>query len=102
MLISTLVLLATGVYGVLVRQFTLAPDIFSYVRNMTYENPHVQLPRGGTTLDSIDRGRLLKDLRVEIGDVRGDDEIGYIAFTSGMETRRLGKVGSIGDGNSGV
>jgi hypothetical protein len=91
LLISTLILLATGVCSIVLKQFTLAPDLFSYAISMTYENPYVKIPRGGTSLDAIERGRLLKDLKVKIGDVEGDNEVGQIAFTSGVETRKLEK-----------
>jgi hypothetical protein len=51
------------------------------VTSMTYESDQMRLPRGASTLDAIDKARNLKGLKLKIADVRGGDEVGYIAFT---------------------
>lgn len=55
----------------------------------TYENPHVRIPQGGSTLDAMERARLLKDVDVYIGDVHGDKTVGHIAVAAGVPMRRL-------------
>ncbi|KAK4986133.1 hypothetical protein LTR50_005505 [Elasticomyces elasticus] len=91
LLISTSVLLTIGIVGIVMKERTLAPDMMGYVASMTYENPYVKVPDGGAAIDAMDRARSLKNLRVRIGDVEGKSEVGHIAFTAGIQTRRLEK-----------
>jgi hypothetical protein len=83
------VLLATGVAGTLVGQRTRVPDILGYVASMTYNNRYLPLPEHGGVLDAMHRARILRDLPVSVGDVRGDDEVGRVAFTSEMAVRTM-------------
>ncbi|KAK5007153.1 hypothetical protein LTR28_005626 [Elasticomyces elasticus] len=91
LLISTGVLLTIGIVGIVMKERTLAPDMMGYVASMTYENPYVKVPDGGAAIDAMDRARSLKNLWVRIGDVEGKSEVGHIAFTAGIQTRRLEK-----------
>lgn len=52
-----------------------------YVSSLTRNNPYVNQPPGGCTLDGLDRTRLLKDLRVKMQDVAPDHEVGHIALS---------------------
>jgi hypothetical protein len=56
---------------------------------MTYENPWVKVPDGGTTLDAMERARLLKDVEVRVADVCGDENVGHIALAAGVPLRKL-------------
>lgn len=56
---------------------------------MTYENPYVKIPEGGSTLDAMERARLLKDMKVYVSDVRGDKTVGHIALAAGVTLRHL-------------
>lgn len=85
---STITLITGGVALVLKRR-TLGPELFGFVTSMTYENPWVKVPDGGTTLDAMERARLLKDLEVYVGDVRGSDRVGHIALAAGVPIRKL-------------
>lgn len=58
---------------------------------MTRDNPHIDLPAGGCTLDCLERTRLLKDASVRLQDFAPDDAVGHIAFGS-AETFRRGKL----------
>jgi hypothetical protein len=73
---------------VLKRQ-TLGPDLFGYVASMTYENPYIRVPPGGTTMDAPERARKLRGLRVCVGDVQGEEKVGHIAFAAGVPLRKL-------------
>jgi hypothetical protein len=67
---------------------TLPPDMLRFVASMTYANAHFSTPPGATALDAIDRARLLRDVRVRIGDIRGDDDnIGEVAFVAADEVK---------------
>jgi hypothetical protein len=89
-------LLADVMLLVLQLRCTLAPDMLRYVASMIHSNPHVPMPPGGTTLDGIERTKLLRYVRVRISDVRGDGRVGEAAFvtcdcveTRGLERCRL-------------
>jgi hypothetical protein len=83
------IILATGAASLMLKHKTLGPEMFGFVASMTYENPHVKIPAGGTMLDAMERARLLKDIEVRVGDVNTKDEVGHIAFTAGVPLRRL-------------
>jgi hypothetical protein len=88
-------LLAAGVAGMALGARALVPDMLGYAASMTYNNPHFALPgrgRGGV-LDAMDRARVLRNVRVRVGDVGaagsisssgggGGGGVGRIAFTS--------------------
>ncbi len=98
LLLAAGALLATGA-ALLAMQLrcSLAPDMLRYVASMTYANPFFRTPPGGTALDGAERAKLLRDVRVRIGDIRandddgddddalnhgGDDSVGEIAFVA--------------------
>lgn len=71
-----------------------APDMFGFIASMAYDNPHVALPAGGSTLGGMERAQLLKDLRVRIGGVHWNQAVGRVAFagipSKEVEGRELG------------
>ncbi|KAI1558763.1 hypothetical protein PtrSN002B_000131 [Pyrenophora tritici-repentis] len=89
LLAASTVILITGSVGLILKRKTLGPEMFGFVTSMTYENPWLKIPQGGTMLDAMERARLLKDVEVHIADVRGDDDIGHIALASGIPLRKL-------------
>jgi hypothetical protein len=102
-------LFATGVAALALQlRYALPPDVLRYVSSMTVANAHFRtLPPGGTTLDGAQRARLLRDVRVRLGDIRGVDgdddddvdggggsdgaDVGEIAFVAAddVSTRKL-------------
>lgn len=89
LLVSSSTILITGIVAVVLKRRTLGPEMFGFVTSMTYENPWLNIPTGGTMLDSMERARLLKDVEVRIGDVCGDETVGHIAFAAGVPLRKL-------------
>jgi hypothetical protein len=85
---STIIFLA-GTASLMLKWRTIGPEMFGFVTSLTYENQFFNIPRGGTMLDGMERARLLKDVQVCVGDVRGSDEVGHIAFASGVPLRKL-------------
>ncbi|KAK5050769.1 hypothetical protein LTR84_003328 [Exophiala bonariae] len=73
-IVSCAILLAASIIACWLRRKTLAPDIFGYVSSLTRDNQYLQVPDNGTTLGGIERARLLKGVKVKIGDVSGPDE----------------------------
>ncbi|KAJ4366084.1 hypothetical protein N0V95_000311 [Ascochyta clinopodiicola] len=82
LIICSLALLLLGVFGIFVQARTVAPDIFNHVSSLTRDNPHVSAPVGGSGLDGSDRARLLKRVRVQLGDAEPQSETGYVALKS--------------------
>ena len=89
-IVSNLVLLAAGVCAFWLRKHTLAPDIFGFVSSLTRDNPHLQLPEGGSTLDGIDRSRRMKHIKVKIADVSDSNSVGRVGLTQVDESSGYG------------
>jgi hypothetical protein len=89
LLVASSITLLTGSVALMLKNKTLGPEMFGFVTSMTYENPWVKVPDGGTMLDAMERARLLKDVEVCIADVRGDEDVGHIALAAGVPLRRL-------------
>lgn len=47
---------------------------------MTRDSHYLSLAAGGSALDGTDRARLLKELQVQLKDVRAEDRTGRLAF----------------------
>jgi hypothetical protein len=82
--ISWLLFTATGV-SVFLGIITRAPDILGYVSSLARDDPYF-MRHVPSHLDGLETTRELRDVRVIIGDVRKEADIGHVAFAS-METR---------------
>jgi hypothetical protein len=80
--VATGVMLIAGIFGLVLEATRKVPDFSLNVSSLTRDNPYIRLPSGGSTLDSLDRGRLLQNVRIRMGDVRPGDAVGYIAIAS--------------------
>ena len=94
----------TGYYGSLSRNLSRygpdtapATDINAYLpsnlsaTNHSFYDWWAKNSQGGTTLDAMERARLLQDIGVHVGDVCGEEDIGHIAFGAGVPLRNLKK-----------
>ncbi|KAL6354955.1 hypothetical protein LRP88_12313 [Fusarium phalaenopsidis] len=68
-----------AILGLALQFFIRGPDILGFASTMTRDNPYVPVAPGGSNLDGPDRARMLRDLRLQLADVRPDDANGYIA-----------------------
>lgn len=82
------VLFLCGLCGAIFKHATRGPKILGFVSTMTRDNPYVELPSGGCTLDGLERARLLKDVKVKVQDVSPEDAEGHIAFGSADTSRK--------------
>jgi hypothetical protein len=82
LLVCSITLFLVGVLNAVVSFRTNVPDVFGFVSTLTRGSPYVDIPYGGTTLDGIERAKLLQVLRVQLADVKEDAPIGYIALKS--------------------
>lgn len=80
--VASSALLVFGVYGAIVKHRTRGPQVLGYVSTMTRDNPYINLPPGGCTLDGLERTRLLKDMEVKLRDVSRRYEVGHIALSA--------------------
>jgi len=81
-----------GVFGLVLEFTRRAPDLAMNISSLTRDNPHIHLPPGGSTLDSIERSRLMQNVRVRFGDVAAGHRVGHIAIAScdnEQEVRKL-------------
>ncbi|KIY03227.1 uncharacterized protein Z520_01694 [Fonsecaea multimorphosa CBS 102226] len=83
--VSQAVLFGAAMAAFWLRKNTIAPDIFGYVSSLTRDNPHIDLPDGGTTLGGLERARLLRNVKVRIADVSRDGQVGHVGLVA--ETR---------------
>lgn len=79
-LTATLLLQLLAVLGLMLRVLVKGPDILGFASSMTRDNPYVNLPEGGSSLDGPDIARLLRGMRIQLADVRPEKEIGYISL----------------------
>jgi hypothetical protein len=94
LVICSSVLLLLGIFSLFLSLRITAPDIFDYVSSFTRDNQYVNAPQGGSGLDGAERARLLRKLRVQLGDADAGAETGYITMRSveGKKDRELGRV----------
>jgi hypothetical protein len=90
LLVSSCILLMLGSVGTALSHLCHAPDMMGYVSSFTYNNPYMSVPPGGESLGAMDRARLLRDVKVKIGDARVDDEVGHVVFAT------LDRIESVG------
>lgn len=80
LLVITLILQLCAIAGFYLKYKATTPDLLGYVSSLTRDNPFTLVPEGGNTLDGPERARLLRNLKVQIGDVKWEEEKGHIAF----------------------
>ncbi|KAJ4357336.1 uncharacterized protein N0V89_001911 [Didymosphaeria variabile] len=89
LLAASNVILITGIVALILKRMTLGPEFFGPVASMTYENPFVKIPEGGSTLDAMERARIMRDVEVYVADVAGEKDVGHVAFAAGVPLRKL-------------
>ncbi|TVY65524.1 hypothetical protein LSUE1_G008057 [Lachnellula suecica] len=72
--ISTLVMLAASIVGVIYSRRTIVPDYLGYVSSLAKESPYIRMPDVGVNMDGMDKARLVKDVKVRLGDVSPIEE----------------------------
>ncbi|RKK73342.1 hypothetical protein BFJ69_g9345 [Fusarium oxysporum] len=79
LLFTTMVLQILAICGLVLEILIQGPDVLGFASTLTRDNPYVPLPAGGSHLDGPERARCLKNMRLELVDVRPEDETGYLA-----------------------
>ena len=81
-LLTSLVLQACAITGLVLKYTATAPDILGYISTMTRDNKYTKVPNGGNALDGLDRARHLAQMRVQLADVSSDQPYGHMVFKS--------------------
>lgn len=85
---SSIILLLAALASAVLSFFRLAPDCTDFLSALTLNDGRIML-EGGSSLDEYDRVRLLKDVRLKIGDSRSWEQIGH---TSIAQDRHVGDL----------
>ena len=90
-MVASSMLLLFGVYGAIVKYKIRGPQVLVFVSTMTRDNPYINLPPGGCTLDGLERTRPLKNMEIKLRDIAPHHEVGHIALSDAkvFETERL-------------
>ncbi|KAJ4381334.1 hypothetical protein N0V86_003683 [Didymella sp. IMI 355093] len=91
LIVCSSALLLLNIFGIFAQVRTVAPDIFNHASSLTRDNPHFNAPVGGSGLDGAERARLLKRMRVQLGDTAPHSDTGYIASRSVNSSKHSGE-----------
>jgi hypothetical protein len=69
LIIASLVIVFSGIASIVLSTISISPELAMNMSTVLREAKHADLPEGGTTLDDDERGRLLKNVKVKMGDM---------------------------------
>ncbi|KAL3590757.1 hypothetical protein FPOAC2_12959 [Fusarium poae] len=93
LLTTTLFLQILAILGLILEVLIVGPDVLGYASSFTRDNPYVPLQPGGSGLGGPERARALRDLRLQLADVRPDEDIGYLAVRAIQPKADVGAAG---------
>lgn len=80
-----------AILGLVLEAMILGPDVLGFASTATRDSAYVPLPPGGSRFSGPERARQLRDLRLQLADVRPEDETGYLTIRALPErTNRYG------------
>lgn len=91
LVITSLALVIIALVGMVTGLRTRGPDVFDPLMGLTYNNRSLGLPTPGSTLDTDSRAKLLRNMRVRLGDVAGGDSVGMVGMGRAPEVKPLDK-----------
>lgn len=80
LIISSGIVVIIGICGVFATIRRSGPELALNISSMIKDSPFVADSYGDSTFDAGERARRCKDMVVRYGDVRSDEDIGYIAI----------------------
>ncbi|KAI8270934.1 hypothetical protein K4K58_006729 [Colletotrichum sp. SAR11_239] len=91
--VSTLIMLLAAIGGVVIRYYTIAPQVLGYVGSLVRDSPYFtdMAPRWKSTESGEEISRRLGDVKVGVFDVEPEKDVGRIAFApveTGHRVRR--------------
>ncbi|KAF6785188.1 hypothetical protein CSOJ01_15636 [Colletotrichum sojae] len=79
LMLTTTILQVLAVGGLVLRYLIRGPDILGYASSLTRDNQFASV-LGGSYLDGAERARSLRNVRVQLADVKPEESCGYIAL----------------------
>ncbi|KIX95849.1 uncharacterized protein Z520_08557 [Fonsecaea multimorphosa CBS 102226] len=80
MLVCSLVLFIIGLATVVLTAYRRGPDVLDKFSSLLRDNPYANIPHTSSMEDASTQSRRLGDLTVRLGDVRPEDDLGYVAI----------------------
>ncbi|RGP72181.1 hypothetical protein FSPOR_2853 [Fusarium sporotrichioides] len=79
LLTTTLFLQILAILGLVLEVLIVGPEILGYASSLTRDSPYVPRSNIGSALGGPERARALGDIRLQLVDVRPNEDIGYLA-----------------------
>lgn len=76
----TMLLQILAILGHVLLLLIKGPDVLGFASSVTRDNKYIPLPPAGSSLGGPERAKLLHDMRLQLADIRGEDDVGYLAF----------------------
>jgi hypothetical protein len=86
-LLANVVMLGASLVALALKLSCSGPEVLGYVSSLTRDSPHFSMDGNfNSTVDGAERSRLMRNLRVRLGDVRLGEDTGKIAFAPLLES----------------
>ncbi len=89
-LFANFMMLLAAVTSVYFSRRTIVPDYLGFISSLAKESPYIRMPDVSVNMDGMDKARLVKDVKVRLGDVSesegGSSDVGRLAFARLKET----------------
>ncbi|KAK5693818.1 hypothetical protein LTR17_024995 [Elasticomyces elasticus] len=82
LLLASLLLMSASLWTIVLQSKQVTPELALNWSTMTRDNPNILLANTGTTLDSSERSRLMKNTRLMFGDIASERDVGRLAVSS--------------------
>lgn len=96
LVVSAAITAILGVCGLVATLCRRGPELGLNISGLIKDSPFIEQSSGGSTLDASERARLCKKIIVKYGDVKSDEEVGYISI--GSATEGIHSVGTLKGG----
>ncbi|OQV07600.1 hypothetical protein CLAIMM_12008 isoform 2 [Cladophialophora immunda] len=80
MLVCSLALFVIGLVTVVLTACRRGPDLLDKFSSLLRDNPYANIPHNSSMENAADQSRRLGDLIVRLGDVRPEEDLGYVAI----------------------
>ncbi|QPC76121.1 hypothetical protein HYE68_006873 [Fusarium pseudograminearum] len=88
-MLSTVVLMICAIANIIIRQRIKAPDILDSITGLTRDSQFIDLPQIGSGRSGSDQLATIKNVKVRIGDIYPEREVGRIALTTELNSPEL-------------
>lgn len=87
-------MLLAAITGVYFSRKTIVPDYLGFVSSLAKESPFIRMPDVGINMDGMDKAKLVKDMKVRLGDISefeggNNTQVGRLAFARMEETTKV-------------